>query len=68
MISDFVNWSNRSRSTNAWILSGGTHTGAMKLVGEAVKEGQYLVPNSSGTNKKEKFSSFACLTIPLFYY
>ena len=39
-----------NRSTHAWILSGGTNTGSMKLVGEAVKEGQFLVQD--GTGKK----------------
>lgn len=32
-----------ARATNAWVLSGGTNTGVMKLVGEAVREGQFLV-------------------------
>ena len=32
-----------ARSTHAWLLTGGTNTGSMKLVGEAVAEGQYLV-------------------------
>lgn len=32
-----------ARATHAWVLTGGTNTGAMKLVGEAVREGQFLV-------------------------
>ncbi len=36
------------RSTHAWILSGGTNTGSMKLVGETVKEGQFLVQDGTG--------------------
>ena len=32
-----------SRSTNALILTGGTNTGSMKLMGEAVRAGQFLV-------------------------
>ena len=39
------------RSTHAWVLSGGTNTGAMKLVGEAVTEGQFLVPQGAGRLK-----------------
>ena len=31
------------RSTNALILTGGTNTGSMKLMGEAVRAGQFLV-------------------------
>ena len=40
-----------TRATNAWILSGGTNTGVMKLAGEAVKEGQYLI---SEENKMQR--------------
>ena len=43
-----------SRSTHAWVLSGGTNTGAMKLVGEAVTEGQFLVPQGAGRLKLYK--------------
>jgi transient receptor potential cation channel subfamily M protein 2 len=32
-----------ARSTNALILTGGTNTGTMKLVGEAVRDGQFMV-------------------------
>ena len=32
-----------ARSTNALILTGGTNTGSMKLMGEAVRAGQFLV-------------------------
>lgn len=32
-----------AKSTNALILTGGTNTGTMKLVGDAVRQGQYLV-------------------------
>ena len=32
-----------ARATNAWLLTAGTNTGVMKLAGEAVKEGQYLI-------------------------
>ena len=32
-----------ARATNAWFLTAGTNTGVMKLAGEAVKEGQYLI-------------------------
>ena len=32
-----------AKSTNALILTGGTNTGAMKLVGDAVREGQFMV-------------------------
>ena len=28
-------------------MSGGTHVGSMKLVGEAIKEGQFLVPDGA---------------------
>ena len=31
-----------AQATNAWIISGGTNTGCMKLIGEIVKEGQFL--------------------------
>lgn len=36
-----------ARSTNALILTGGTNTGTMKLVGDAVREGQYMVQSGS---------------------
>ena len=36
-----------ARATNAWVLSGGTNTGVMKLVGEAVNEGQFLVSDGA---------------------
>lgn len=39
-----------ARATNAWVLSGGSNTGAMQLVGEAVREGQFLV--NDGNNMK----------------
>ena len=32
-----------AKSTNALILTGGSNAGTMKLVGEAVKEGQFMV-------------------------
>ena len=32
-----------AKSTNALILTGGTNTGTMKLMGDAVREGQFLV-------------------------
>ena len=32
-----------AKSTNALILTGGCNTGAMKLVGDAVRDGQYMV-------------------------
>ena len=32
-----------ARVTNAWVITGGTNTGAMKLVGEAVNEGQFVI-------------------------
>ena len=32
-----------AKSTNALILTGGSNTGAMKLVGEAVRDGQYMI-------------------------
>ena len=32
-----------AQATNAWIISGGTNTGCMKLIGEIAKEGQYFV-------------------------
>ena len=32
-----------AQATNAWIISGGTNTGCMKLIGQIVKEGQFLV-------------------------
>ena len=35
-----------AKSTNALVLTGGTNTGAMKLVGEAIREGQFMVPVS----------------------
>ena len=31
------------KATNGWVLSAGTDTGVMKLVGEAVEEGQFIV-------------------------
>ena len=34
-----------AKSTNALILTGGTNTGTMKLVGDAVREGQFMVQN-----------------------
>ena len=39
-----------AQATNAWILSGGTHAGCMKLIGETVREGQFLV--SDGTKMR----------------
>lgn len=32
-----------AKSTNALILTGGTNTGTMKLVGDAIREGQFMV-------------------------
>lgn len=32
-----------ARATQAWVVTGGTNTGVMQLVGEAVREGQFLV-------------------------
>jgi len=32
-----------AKSTNALILTGGGNTGAMKLVGDAIREGQFMV-------------------------
>ena len=32
-----------AQATNAWFLSGGTHVGSMKLIGETIQEGQFLV-------------------------
>ena len=32
-----------ARSTNALIVTGGSNTGTMKLVGDAVREGQFMV-------------------------
>lgn len=32
-----------AKSTNAIILTGGTNTGTMKLVGDAIREGQFMV-------------------------
>ena len=32
-----------ARSTNALIITGGSNTGTMKLVGDAVREGQFMV-------------------------
>ena len=32
-----------AKSTNALILTGGSNAGTMKLVGEAVKDGQFMV-------------------------
>ena len=34
-------------STNAWLLTGGTHTGIKKIVGDAVNEGQHMVQVSN---------------------
>ena len=45
------------RTTHAWILSGGTNTGSMKLAGETVKEGQFLVQDGSGRIRVEIKSS-----------
>ena len=39
-----------AQATNAWILSGGTNAGCMKLIGETVREGQVLV--SDGTKMR----------------
>ena len=36
-----------AQATNAWFLSGGTHVGSMKLIGETIKEGQFLVPEGA---------------------
>ena len=36
-----------AQATNAWMLSGGTNAGCMKLIGETVKEGQFLVSDGS---------------------
>ena len=32
-----------AKATNAWVITSGTNAGVMKLVGEAVNEGQYLI-------------------------
>ena len=32
-----------AKATNAWVLTAGTNTGVMRLVGEAVEEGQFLI-------------------------
>ena len=39
-----------TQATNAWFLSGGTHVGSMKLIGETVQEGQFL--QSDGTKMR----------------
>ncbi len=38
-----------AKSTNALILTGGNNIGAMKLVGDAVREGQFFVQVSQKT-------------------
>ena len=35
------------KATNGWLMSAGTNTGVMKLVGDAVEEGQFLVTEGS---------------------
>ena len=34
-------------STDAWLLTGGTHIGIMKIVGDAVNKGQHMVQVSN---------------------
>ena len=36
-----------AQATNAWFLSGGTHVGSMKLIGETIQQGQFLVPDGA---------------------
>ena len=36
-----------AQATNAWFLSGGTNVGSMKLIGETIKQGQFLVPDGA---------------------
>ena len=39
------------QATNGWVLSAGTHTGVMKLVGEAVEEGQFIVTDGANIRR-----------------
>ena len=39
------------KATNGWLMSGGTNTGVMKLVGEAVEEGQFLVSDGPSVKR-----------------
>ena len=52
-----------SRSTNALILTGGTNTGSMKLMGEAVRAGQFLV---SVSHVCHQFTSKIVFSRPLY--
>ena len=39
------------KATNGWVLSAGTDTGVMRLVGEAVEEGQFIVTEGSSIRR-----------------
>ena len=39
------------KATNGWVLSAGTDTGVMKLVGEAVEEGQFILTEGSSVRR-----------------
>ena len=39
------------KATNGWLMSAGTNTGVMKLVGEAVEEGQFLVSDGPSVKR-----------------
>ena len=54
-----------ARSTNALILTGGTNTGSMKLMGEAVRAGQFLVSVCFAISLLRKYVHV--LTISLTY-
>ena len=47
-----------AKSTNALILTGGSNTGAMKLVGEAVRDGQYMIQVKLVPSIKERDSLY----------
>ena len=44
------------KATNGWLMTAGTNTGVMKLVGDAVEEGQFLV--SDGPTVKRGIKAF----------
>ena len=39
------------KATNGWVLTAGTDTGVMKLVGEAVEEGQFIVTDGGNVRR-----------------
>ena len=47
-----------AKSTHALIMTGGSNTGTMKLVGDAVREGQYMIPVSKMLHLQSKVLLF----------